>query len=262
ERDQYDYIIHAAGLTRGRNLEEFERANVQPTKNLAEASLLFPIKKFLLLSSLAAVGPIPYNKEKSISEMNALNPVTNYGRSKLKAEQVLMEYPQVPWLIFRPTAVYGPREKDLLILFKTLKKRLELYIGKQDQILSFVYAKDLVSLCIHALKSEKKHEIYNISDGHAYTQYDLANAVKDTLYLKSLKIHLPLGLVKSFASLLEMTSRKKAPVLSIDRLNELTAENWNVNIEKAQKDFNYLSEYNLQRGIKETIEWYQEKKWL
>jgi nucleoside-diphosphate-sugar epimerase len=173
-----------------------------------------------------------------------------------------MEYPQLPWLIFRPTAVYGPREKDLLILFKTLKKRLEFYIGNQDQILSFIYAKDLVSLNIHALKSEKEHEIYNISDGNAYSQYDLANTVKDTLHLKSLKIHLPLGLVKSFAVLLEMTNKKKPPVLSIDRLNELTAENWNVNIEKAQKDFNYLSEYNLQRGIKETLEWYQEKKWL
>lgn len=262
ERDGYDYVVHAAGLTRARSLAEFELGNVLPTKNLAEASLLFPLKKFLLLSSMAALGPISYDKNKSISELDVPHPVTNYGRSKLKAEQVLMEYPQLPWLIFRPTAVYGPREKDLLILFKTIKKGLELYIGKQNQLLSFVYAKDLVSLCLTALKSDKEHEVYNISDGNVYNQYELAEIVKKNLQLNSLKIHLPLGLVKSVAVLLEMASKKKPPVLSLDRLNELTAQNWNVNIQKAKNDFNFVSEYNLQEGIKETLEWYQEKNWL
>lgn len=262
ERDQYDYVIHAAGLTRAKTDEEYFQANVITTKNLADVAEEFSVKKFIFFSSLAAIGPIPFDKEKKITEATRPHPVTKYGKSKWLAEMELQNFKKLSWIIIRPTAVYGPREKDLFILFKTLKKNLDLYIGRNEQILSFVYASDLAKLTIQALKSDIEQQGYNISDGHAYSKYDLAEAAKDVLAIKPFRFHLPLPMVRVVASILEATSGKKAPVLSRDKLHELTAENWNVDISKAQNDLNYFSEYNLQKGIKQTLEWYKDKKWL
>lgn len=262
EQYHFDYVIHAAGLTRARTDEEYYEANVTTTINLAEVAEEFSVKKFIFYSSLAAIGPIKYDLEKKITENTTPNPVTKYGKSKLLAEEKLKKISNLPWIILRPTAVYGPREKDLFILFKTLKKNLDLYIGRKKQLLTFVYAQDLVDVTMKAMKSNVKHESYNISDGSAYSKYDLADAVKKVLSLKPFRFHLPLPLVKFAASILEATSGKKAPVLSRDKLHELTAENWNVDISKAQKELGYFSEYNLQKGIKQTLEWYKDKKWL
>lgn len=71
-----------------------------------------------------------------------------------------------------------------------------------------------------------------------------------------------MGIVKVIARLMEATSRKKAPVLNLEKLNELAAENWNCSIEKAKKDFNFQAKYDLEKGIEETISWYQKHKWL
>src|SRR5690554_6052143 len=252
ETYNFDYVIHAAGLTKARTLEEYNIANVQSTINLAEVAMLFPIKKFIFLSSLASLGPIDYLNPQLIEEQHIPNPVTNYGRSKLSAERDLLMMKQLPLLILRPTAVYGPREKDLLIMFKTLNRRLEPYIGKDGQWLSFVYVKDLCQIVLKSLTSPIHGEVYNISDGQAYSRYDLANEVKKVLGKKTIKFHVPMPVVRRIAGFLEMISRDKAPVLNIEKLNELAAENWKCSIEKAKRDLGYAPVYDLKAGIEET----------
>ena len=262
EKGQYDYIVHAAGVTKAHSFDDYVLANVQSTANLAIAALEFPVKKFLFISSLAALGPIKYDDTSRILETTAPNPVTNYGRSKLIAENELIALDPLPWLIFRPTAVYGPRERDLLIMFKSLKRGLEPYIGHHVQSLSFLYVKDLASLTIKALKSSESRKIYNISDGHAYTQYDLANTIKKIMGRKTIKVHLPVPVVRVIAGVMESVGRNKTPALNVEKIKELTAENWSVNIEKAMHDLGYLPRYNLEAGIEETLEWYKQNNWL
>lgn len=262
ERDQYDYVIHAAGLTKARTMEEYSLANTDYTVKLAEAAMSFPVKKFLFLSSLAALGPISYDNALLIDEAAAPGPVTNYGRSKLNAEKGLIQMEALPLMIVRPTAVYGPRERDLLIMFKTLNRGLEPYIGKNSQWLSFIYVKDLVNLIFKAIKSPLSGQIYNVSDGQAYSRYDLADIVKTILRKKTFRFHVPLPAVKVIAEALEWISRGKAPVLNREKLNELTAENWNCSIEKARTELDFLPEFDLASGMEETIEWYKQNKWL
>lgn len=262
EKGGYDYLIHAAGATKARDRDEYDIANVQSTKNLAEAALLYPVKKFLFMSSLAALGPAAYDDVDVGRENTIPHPVSNYGRSKLSAEQKLMEFNTLPWLILRPTAVYGPRERDLFIMFKTLHKGLEPYIGLNDQWLSFVYVKDLAALTIKALQSNFVQQVYHVSDGNAYTKYDLAKAVKKTLGKKTIKFHIPLPVARLAASCMQYANRNKTPALNREKLVELTAENWNCSIEKAKKDLGYAPRYNLKRGIEETLKWYQQNNWL
>ncbi|MCC6187374.1 MAG: NAD(P)-dependent oxidoreductase [Chitinophagaceae bacterium] len=261
--NQYQYVLHAAGATKAKNLDEYNEINAQYALNIAEVAAEFPIKKFVFLSSLAALGPIAYDSENAIGESNTPYPVSDYGRSKLLAENLLLKLKELPLIILRPTAVYGPRERDILIMFKTLNGGIEPYIGRKGQWLSFIYVKDLVDVAIAALHSDKVNTIYNLSDGNAYSRYELATLSKQILRKKTLKLHVPMPIVKVIAQLLErMSGANKTPTLNTAKLDELTAENWNCCIAKVQSDLGYNPQFNLESGLKATLKWYQENKWL
>jgi UDP-glucose 4-epimerase len=260
EHYQYDYIIHAAGQTRARSEFEMNRVNTFYTGNLALAAqeANIPLKKFVFISSLAAIGPIGYNEE--WPEVKEPAPVTSYGKSKLLAEQFLPAT-SLPWVVLRPTAVYGPREKDLFVLFKTFKRGWEPYIGRFSQRLSFVYVVDLARVAVQALTAPGTAVSYNISDGRQYDRYALAEIVKKMLQVRTFRFHLPLGLIRLVAGLLEYTS-SGVPLLNREKLRELTAPSWNCSIQRLQHDLGFQPAYDLETGMQETIRWYISNKWI
>lgn len=257
------YVIHAAGTTKAKDASEYNRINAEYTKNLAIAASGLPgLKKFIFVSSLAALGPIPFEHLDPIEENHTPKPVTNYGRSKLLAESYLKDIKGLPLLILRPTAIYGPREKDIFIMFKTLNKGFEPYIGRVNQWLTFVYATDLAELIVRSLSYTGDKVVFNISDGKKYDRYALAKYFKHTAKKKTLKFHIPMPLVKMVASIWEATSRNKVPALNKEKLNELAAENWNCSIESARRELAFDPKYDLERGMTETTLWYIENKWI
>jgi nucleoside-diphosphate-sugar epimerase len=261
--NQYIYIIHASGTTKAKNLTAYNRVNAEFTKNLALASVGTRVEKFIFVSSLAAVGPIN-DLAKEIGDTQVFKPVTSYGESKLLAEKYLAEIKGLPLLTIRPTAVYGPREKDIFILFTTINKGLEPYIGDFDQKLSFIYVKDLVKVIFSAMASSLNNRSYNVSDGLSYDRYALASISKKILNKKTLKFHLPLSIVKVLASTFDFLYSKSSntPVLNKEKLAELTAVNWVCNIEQAKLDLGYQPKFDLERGLTETLTWYKHNHWL
>ncbi|MFB9862899.1 NAD-dependent epimerase/dehydratase family protein [Rufibacter immobilis] len=264
EEKQYTYIIHAAGSTKAKGAQEYNKVNAEFTRNLAQAAVQanIPLKKFVFLSSLAALGPVAYEQTTPITEESKPNPVTDYGRSKLLAEQYLTEIKELPLVVLRPTAVYGPREKDIFILFSTISKGLDPYIGKLNQRLSFVYVKDLAKAVLQALQTAVNGASYNVSDGNSYNRYTLADLTKRILGKKALRLHLPVGAVRSLAVLSELFSANKTPALNREKINELIAENWNCSIARIQRDLKYTPEYDLEKGLSQTLQWYKVNKWL
>lgn len=262
-KKKYDYIIHAAGTTKAQTEARYNEINADYTFNLASATQQadIPVKKFVYISSLAALGPLK-NINGVIDESTIPNPVTGYGKSKLLSEIKLQQL-NIPLVILRPTAIYGPREKDIFLMFKSIKRGLELYIGKNEQRLSFIYVKDMADVAINVLVNEN-NSIYNLSDGNSYSRYDLANYLKLLMKKKTLKFHLPLGVTKILAKTLEKTDTlfNKTPVLNEDKLNELTGRNWVCSIEKAKKELNFNPLFNLEKGLKESLKWYQQWNWL
>ena len=262
----YRYIIHAAGATRAKNEETYNLINAKYTVNLAQAAMVLekPLKRFVFLSSLAALGPVQYDGA-PITEDITPAPVTRYGKSKLLAEQNLLNLKGLNVTMIRPTAVYGEGEKDILLLFKTLSRGLDAYIGRKPQRLSFVYAKDLADVTISAMLMEGQgNEVYNISDGHGYEKYELADEFRKLNKKSALRIHIPLSVFSAAVTVLGFWYRfsKATPVLNQEKLNELTAPNWICSIEKAQKELNYNPTYTLNTGLSETLRWYKEKGWL
>ena len=261
----YNFIIHAAGTTKAKNQEEYNKVNALYTINLAKAAAATGtgLQKMIFVSSLAALGPLNQTNE-LIIESTIPSPVTAYGKSKLLAEQQLKDL-ALPLIVLRPTAVYGSRDKDIFIILKTFSKGFEPYIGKKQQQLSFVYVKDLALAAVNALFTlENANGTYNITDGNCYTRYEMADITKNVLSKKTFKVHLPLPIVRGLAAILETTYGMfgKIPALNVEKLNELTAVNWCCDIEKAKTHLNFAPAYNLQQGLKEALEWYKLNQWF
>jgi UDP-glucose 4-epimerase len=264
KENKYDYIIHAAGVTTARSEKEYNHINAGYTHSLALAVLEsgIKLKKLVLISSLAAVGPLN-TLTGIITEDTVPNPITAYGKSKLMAEQNLKEFSSLNYSILRPTGVYGPRDRDIFIFFKQVAKGIEPYIGKIEQKFSFLYVTDLAKATIRALFAEN-HKTYNLSDGNFYNRYELAANIKEVLNSKAVKFHLPVNFVKLIATVSEKYSSlsDKAAVLNIEKVDELMAVNWWCSIENAKAELGFYPEYNLKAGVAETIKWYKANKWL
>ena len=258
-----NYIIHAAGTTKALKQEVFEQVNVAYTVNLAKAAQMSgnSFLKMVFISSLAAVGPLKAN-EGIITEKTFPSPLTSYGKSKLLAERKLAEL-DIESVILRPTAIYGPREKEIFVIIKTLLKGIDANIGSKPQKLSFVYASDVADAAINALLSNAK-AVFNISDGNSYSKYDFADALKHIVNKKALRMHLPQSAVHSLAHSLEKFNGwlNKPTMLSREKLKELVAENWICDISKAKQELNFNPKFNLEKGLQETIEWYRQNNWI
>ncbi|MBT1698431.1 NAD(P)-dependent oxidoreductase [Fulvivirgaceae bacterium PWU4] len=263
EANQYDYVIHAAGATKAASEEDYMRVNAEYTRNLGEAiaAVQLPLRKFVFLSSLAAAGPS--QNRVAITEHDREKPVTWYGKSKLQAEGYLSGIHTLPVVTLRPTAVYGPRDRDIFILLKTFAQGLEPYIGWGEQQLSFVYVKDLASVTIDALRSNITGKTYNVADGRSYDRYELANITKEILKLRTFRVHIPTAMVRALALVQETAGKMRGniPALNRNKIAELTA-NWSCSIDNICKDLGFMPRYSLENGLAETIQWYKDNQWL
>lgn len=264
EMPQFSYIIHNAGATKALKNKDFYNINFGNTKRLIES--LKEINKiptkFIYISSLAAFGPT--QKNKLISENSIPKPLTEYGKSKLAAEQYIIKESGIPYIIFRPTAVYGPGDKDFLQTIKLQNAGIDIKIGKHAQILTFIYVKDLASLIFKAIESLHINKSYFATDGNLYSNTDFNNSVLRQLNKKQIHINIPIPLIKIIARVSAFMAQiiKKPSLLRYDKISEITADSWNCDIKSLISDFNFKAEYNLENGMNQTIIWYKKNKWL
>ncbi len=266
ELPQFDFIIHSAGLTRAPKKSDYFTSNFQYTKNIIDAliSQKKVPEKFIYMSSLAAYGPGDPVRLTPIRASDMPHPVTAYGKSKLESEKYLNTLSDFPHLIIRPTAVYGPREKDLFTVFKMINNHIELFVGFKKQHLTFIYVKDLVKAVFQSMESAIINRGYFVSDGNVYDGKILGNMIKKQLAKRTLRISFPIGLVRLIAIISESSKyiSGKQALLNLDKINELESTNWQCDIQPITDEINFKPDYNLKEGIQETIEWYKHTKWL
>lgn len=262
----FDYVIHNAGITYAPAMEDFLTVNYDGTRNLVNAlqAAEVPLKKFILISSLAARGPGISATSGAIKISDAPAPVSSYGKSKLLAEQFVRTASLFPHIIFNPTAVYGPRDKDFLALMKMINYGLEFYIGRDRQVLSLIYVKDLARAVVLALKSNIENCSYLISDGVDYNKEDLGSVIRNALKRKTVTLNLPTPLVRPFVASTEWIGSLfgKRPFLNMEKLNEMTSPHWKCQTDEVWRDLNTSAEYSLERGVEETVAWYKQNAWL
>lgn len=263
---QPDYIIHNAGITRTPDYKEFLKVNKKYLINLVEAirNSKISLKKLLFVSSLAAFGPADFQSDNIIRNTSKPHPVTNYGRSKLEAEKWLWQQKDIPFNIVRPTAVYGPGEKDFLNVFKMTAKGFNAQIGFGSQELTFIYVRDLVQLMLLATKTPLTHQSYFGSDGQVYSATDFAEKIANYFGKNLFTLRLPAFVVKVFARLTEILGWfiGKYPTLYADRVDEIKAKSWKCDNAPAQNDLNFKPKVLLDEGIKITADWYKANGWV
>ena len=265
----FDYVVHAAGVTKCLNKQDFHHINTEGTKHLVDAliELQMPLKRFVFISSLSIFGAIkeqqPYEE---IKEADTPQPNTEYGRSKLAAEQYLESVgSRVPYIILRPTGVYGPREKDYFIMAKSIKGHSDFAVGFKRQDITFVYVKDVVQAVFLALDKGKNGRKYFLSDGQVYQSATFSNLIHEQLGRPWwIRITAPVWVLRIVTFFGEYIARMtgKVTALNNDKYNILKQRNWRCDIQPAIDELGYQPNYNLEQGVKETIQWYKDNGWL
>lgn len=261
---KFDYIVHAAGLTKTLDHFAFTKVNFGGTQNLVEAlqhTSLIP-GKFVFVSSLASYGPGKVDR-RPIDAAGPQRPVTAYGKSKLLAEQFLYHQRDFPFVVINPTTVYGPRDKDFLYVLQTIQRGMELYIGTRRQLLSFVHVQDLVSAIWLAMESPVVQQNLLVSDLANYTSAEMNYIIRKLLSRKTIPLVVPAWIAFMAAMLSESAGRfrGRTPLLNRERMKEFSAINWSVDA-TAIAALGYQPRYGLEDGLQGTIEWYRENQWL
>lgn len=262
-----EYIIHNAGVTKCLNPDDFNRVNFQNTANFIDAlkeAGTVP-EKFVLMSSLSAFGLGDEINYTPLRITDTPNPNTAYGISKLKAERYLQATKDFPYLILRPTGVYGPREKDYFLMIKTIKAGLDVGAGFKPQHLTFIYVKDLTEAIFLGLESQVKNKAYFVADGNVYTDKEYTQLVKEAINKKHvLSLKVPLWLLKGISVIAEDISKltKKPSTLNRDKYKIMKQRNWECDITPLIYDLGFNPQYNLRRGLDESVKWYKDNGWL
>ena len=256
-------IFHIAAKVRELTEKRYFDANVELTRNLLKSIGGGTIEKFVFLSTQAAAGPADGLKPKT--ETCVCNPVSYYGKSKLEAERVVREECPVPWIIIRPSSVYGPYDRDFLQYFKLVKNHIAPLAGFRKKYLSLIYVEDLLQTIILAAESEHaRYETFFAGDGNIYKLEDFIAATEKAMCKKALRLHIPIFLSYLLAVFNEGMKHitKKQAIINIQKVKEMRQCYWLCSIEKAKKLLNYQPQYSLQEGVNETYKWYKEHKWL
>lgn len=275
----WDYVVHAAGVTKCLHESDFYRTNTEGTRNLIEALRaegMIP-RRFVFVSSLSVFGAIrekPVRKATDdnpwiyspILDTDTPQPNTAYGRSKLEAERFLQTQADIPYTILRPTGVYGPREKDYFLMAKSIKQHSDFAVGFKPQEITFVYMMDVVQAvykCMDAPSALGK--AYFLSDGAVYNSQTFSNLLREELGSPwLLRITAPIWLLRIICWVSGRISHVtgKMNALNDDKFHILRQRNWQCDISPARRDFGYDPQWDLQRGVKASVIWYKENGWL
>ena len=265
---QFDYVVHAAGVTKCLDKQDFHRINTEGTQHLVRVllALQMRIKRFVYISSLSIMGAIreqqPYTE---IRESDEARPNTAYGRSKLETEEWLATIKELPYVVLRPTGVYGPRERDYFMMAKSIKSHTDFAVGYKQQDITFVYVTDVVQAVFLACEKGVTGRRYFLSDGEVYQSSTFSNLIRKELGNPWwIRITAPIWVLRVVTFVGEYVGRLtgKVTALNNDKYNIMRQRNWRCDIEPAIKELGYEPQVKLEEGVRRSIKWYKDNGWL
>ena len=171
-----------------------------------------------------------------------------------------------PYVILRPTGVYGPGEKDYFMEIKSIKSGFDFAVGFTPQRITFIYVKDLAVAAFLALENEAvRNRHYFVADGDVYTDESFARMIQEILRKKHvLHARIPMELVYIACQGSEWIGKllKKSMTLNTDKYIILKQRNWICDVTPLQDELGFVPAYPLRRGLEESIEWYRKEGWL
>lgn len=250
-----DAFVHTAGLVKARTADDFFRVNSEAVGRILELTGETPVAgdfHFMLVSSLAARHP-------------ELSP---YAKSKREGEERLREAdPSFAWTVLRPPAVYGPGDREILKLFRAMKRGVAPVAGKQDNVFSLIHAGDLARAVLSALHHEGAFGRVIEPDDRkksGYTIAEVAKTAEGVMGRKVRPVEIPTSVLTLFAGANELMARfsPEPAILSRGKVREMVHPNW-VADQKTHKIIpHWRPELDLERGFRDTLNWYKTHRLL
>ena len=253
-----DIVIHLAGkahdIKKTSNSDEYYQVNSELTKTVFDAFLASSSKVFITLSSVKAVAD---EVDGVLTEEYLPNPITDYGKSKLLAEQYILskEIPEGKRVyILRPCMIHGPGNKgNLNLLYKMVKKGFPWPLGAFDNKRSFC---SIDNLCFIISELIENHQIpsgiYNISDDEPVSTNDLIRLIAESQTKKPFILNIPKFIVNFFSKLCNIF---RLP-LNTESLNKLT-ETYIVSNNKIVQAINKSLPVSSKEGLIKTLNSYR-----
>ncbi len=219
-----DVVIHLAGIAHDLksviDYSEYYIVNTNLTKEIFNQFLESKAKVFLILSSVKAVADV---LESELTEDFIPNPITHYGKSKLLAEQYILNC-EIPYdkriYILRPCMIHGPGNKgNLSLLYRIIKKGYPWPLGAFENKRSFCSIDNLMFIIKELVEREDiPSGVYNVADDKALSTNDVISILAKSQNRKANIWKLPKMLIKSLAILGDAL---RLP-LTTERLQKLT----------------------------------------
>lgn len=263
--EDVDLVIHAAGITKSRDREGYFRVNRDGTRALAAAcTAAASVSRFVYISSQAAAGPSW--RERARREEDPPAPIGPYGESKLAGEEACREAigERIGLSIVRPSAVYGPWERDLLHLFRLARRGVVPRVW-WDSRLSLIHAADLADLIERAGSMEvAAGRIFFGADPEPYRMSTLIRMIAAVVGRRVVQVPVPPALLWPFAAVNEQLLRagRGFEALTRTRVKEYRERYWAVDSSRAREELGWAPGRDLMEGLEETGRWYRERGWL
>jgi len=261
-----DAIVHAAGIVKARNREEFRAINEGGTLNVIAAAKknVKTLHRLVYISSLEACGP---SESGAPIDADQEKPVTAYGESKLAAEKAILAVKdELPVVILRPTGIYGPRDVEIYEMFKAVQRRVLPLVGDGTTRVTFTYATDCANAILRAIVADvPSGGRYFITDGHTYMLREALEEVERAVGKRALlRKGLPMGVFKMVAMGVETYGKlaNKPVMLTREKVNMLRQPFWVCSADSAMADLGWKPEIDWRTGTQLTVKWYRENGWL
>ncbi len=259
-----DAVIHSAGLIKARSTDEFFAVNVGGTSNLIEASRGRGLKRFVFVSSLEACGP---SSDGTPVAPDQEDPVTAYGRSKLAAEKVVLSAKgEVPVVILRPGAIYGPRDGEILEAFKAIQRGLLPLVAGGEAKGMWVYATDCAEACLRAIDADvPSGRVFFVDDGGGpVAQREMLAGAERALGKRAfVRANLPVPVLMTVARGLEAFGRvTNRPVMLTREKANMLLQHWVCSSEDTRRELGWEPKVGLSDGMGRAVKWYRENGWL
>lgn len=254
-------VIHLAAATRALDEATFFRFNAGATRRLADVlEAAGGRRRLVYLSSLAAVGPA---QGRPVHPDDEPQPLTAYGRSKLEGEREVRSRPALDTVVLRPSAVYGPRDQDLLPFFRLARWGILPVVGSTEREMQLVYAADVASAILAAADATGVGGVFHVAEPVAYPWSQMVGMVAEAIGRRGVRVPVPAGVVMAAATVSEGIGRvtRRPAIFDREKARELLAS-WRCETDTARRELGFEASVPLPEGLRRTVAWYRSRGWL